>query len=173
MQDRNPHHYIPSRHKKRAELWLKAAEGLVPHDVPFIYMAIENLMFAELPILDLEAKLAHNKGQESQPEEPLLLMECSSLSLLWVCGLYEVTRLLSHSPVRATFSDLHEKLAVLRMPLAKHEVQGKGKEPHHPTSTWCPDTGHVGWSAHNPKTKKMESFFRTELADEFLVLANR
>ncbi len=135
-------------------------------------MAVENLMFAELPILDMEVKLAHEEGEDPLPDEPLFLMECSSLSLLWVCGLYEVTRLLSHSSAKAAFSDLHDKLAVLRMPLAKHEVRGKGSQPHHPTSAWCPDTGHVGWSAHNPKTKKMELYFRTELADEFLILAN-
>lgn len=171
MQDRNPFDYISPERKERAKNWLDAANNLVSYNIGFIYMAVENLMYSELSILEMEAKLARRVDDAPHPIEPLFLQECSCLSLLWVCGLYEVTRILNRSPANAVFSDLHRRLSVLRMPLAKHEVQGKGKQPHHPTSTWYPETGHVGWLVHDPRTNAIRSYFRAELADEFLILA--
>jgi hypothetical protein len=173
MQDRNPLHYIPSEYEQRAKRWLDAAANLVSHNLPFISISIENLMYAEIPILDLEDKLTRRHNAVPHPSEPLLLIECSSLSLLWICGLYEVTRILNRSSAKTVFSNIHHRLAALRMPLAKHEVKGQDNQPHHPTSIWDPDTGHVGWSAYDPRTKKMESYSRTQLADEFLTMAKK
>lgn len=175
MQDRNPLHYIPAEFRQRAETWLTAARSVVSETTPFAYMAVEDLMYAERPILAMERRLAHREGLNSSPGEPLLLMECSTLSILWICGLYEVTRGLraSKSPRWAVFSDLHNSLAALRMPLAKHEVWRNEDQEHHPTSVWCPESGQVGWRVYNPQHGSMKSYFRTKLADEFLVIATK
>jgi hypothetical protein len=173
MNDRNPLQYIPPEFQQRATLWLDAAKSLVADETPYAYMAVETLMFAERPILAMENRPADRQDKEREPSEPLLLVECSTLSVLWICGLYEITRGLraAKSPRAPHFLDLHRKLEVLRVPLAKHEVWHNSDRSHHPTSIWCPDTGHVGWQVFNPQTDLMESYYRTRLADEFLSLS--
>jgi hypothetical protein len=173
--DRNPYHHIPPESRKRAEAWAASARNLVSQSLPYLNLAVERLMFAEQPILQMEDRLAHREGATSVPDEPLLLMECSSLSILWALGLYEVTRLMkpSHNPKWALIANLHKKLASLRMPLAKHEVKGKSRLSHYPTSVWEPETGTVGWSVYDPDTDSFEVHHRTRLADEFLLLTSQ
>ncbi len=169
--DRNPHHHIPPDFQERSRLWMASATNLITENAPFIYTSVENLMFAERYILRMEKTLVR---QSSDPQ-PLLLKECAAHSILWLCGLYEVIRVLKQakSPKFVAFSDLHNKLHVLRIPLAKHEVSGAPgyrNTPHYPTSVWSAETGRVGWQAFNPVTNSPEVYFRTDLADEFLAV---
>ena len=155
--DRNPHHHIPPDFQERSRLWMASATNLITENAPFIYTSVENLMFAERYILRMEKTLVR---QSSDPQ-PLLLKECAAHSILWLCGLYEVIRVLKQakSPKFVAFSDLHNKLHVLRIPLAKHEVSGDPgyrNTPHYPTSVWSAETGRVGWQAFNPVTNSPE-----------------
>ncbi len=59
------------------------------------------------------------------------------------------------------------------MPLAKHEVRRKPGLRHYPTSVWCIETGRVGWQAYNPDIQGNESYYRTDLADEFLLVTGK
>jgi len=160
--DRNPYHHIPPDFQERSNSWIASAENLVSETAPFIYFWVENLMFAERRILQMERTL-------ERCNEPLLLKECAAHSILWLFGLYEVTRILKNAD-QARFGVLHKKLEVLRMPLGKHEVTRCEKKPHYPTSVWSPETGKVGWQAFNPHTNSLEVYFRTDLADEFLAV---
>jgi hypothetical protein len=173
--DRNPYDHIPPESRKRTEAWAASARNLVSQSLPYLNLAVERLMFAERPILQMEERLAHREGAATVPDEPLLLMECSSLSILWACGLYEVTRLMkaSRNPKSSSIADLHKKLASLRMPLAKHEVKGRPHLSHYPTSVWEPESGTVGWSVYNPDTDSFEVHHRARLADEFLLLTGQ
>jgi hypothetical protein len=173
QSERNPHNYIPPDFQERSNLWMVCAKSLVTDNASFIYLAVENLMFAERLILEMEKTLARQDTVSPVPHEPYLLKECAAHSLLWLFGLYEVTRGLrtANSPKFSAFENLHKKLHVLRIPLAKHEVAGAPgyrNTPHYPTSVWGPQTGKVGWQAFNPKTGLLESYYRTDLADEFL-----
>jgi len=94
--DRNPYRHIPPATKQRTDAWTASARNLVSKSVPFLNLAVERLMFAERPILQMEARLAYRETAPVQ-NEPLLLMECSSLAMLWICGLNEVTRLMNPS----------------------------------------------------------------------------
>lgn len=131
-------------------------------------------MFAERPLLEMETRLAQHEIAMVR-NEPLLLKECSSLAMLWICGLYEVTRLTkaARNPKWASLTDLHRRLSSLRMPIAKNEVKGKPASSHYPTSTWGAKTGKVGWRIYNPDTDSFEIFTRAQLADEFLFLTAR
>lgn len=171
VTDRNPHHYIPLADRQRTDAWRVSATNLVFDRVPFLSMAVERLMFAERPLLEMEARLVQHEIAMVQ-NEPLLLMECSSLAMLWICGLYEVTRLTkaARNPKWESLSDLHRRLSSLRMPIAKHEVKGKPALSHYPTSVWEAESGKVGWSIYNPDTDSYEVYTRAQLADEFLFL---
>ncbi len=171
--DRYPYQYIPADFEERSKLWRASAKNLVTGNDPFTYMQIENLMFAELPILQMEKALARQDGNSPDSREPLLIMECSALSILWLCGLYEATRNLkaAKSPKFPPLEGLHKKLEIARMPFAKHQVFREHNKPHFPTSTWSPETGRVGWQVWNPRSNKFEPYVRTDLADEFLKIA--
>jgi hypothetical protein len=168
--DRNPYRHIPQPFRERCEAWMSSARNLVTGSDPFRYMAVENLMFAERPILDMEKKLARQEGAAPATNEPWLLMECSACSILWLFGLYEVTRGLKAAvhPRFPALVELHRKLEVLRMPLAKHEVKRQEGRSHYPTSIWCPETGRVGWQVYDPDAGSNAQYDRTQLADEFL-----
>lgn len=172
--DRNPHHYIPTEFEERAKLWITSAAHLASVADPYISISVENLMYAERQILQMERDLARrDPDSPNQKDEPWLLMECSALSILWLCGLYEVTRGLraTNSPKFPAFQNLHNKLQLLRIPLAKHEVTGAPgyrHTSHYPTSVWSAETGRVGWRVFNPASKSFEAYFRADLADEFL-----
>jgi hypothetical protein len=140
-----------------------SAKNLNNDTTPFIYIAVENLMFAERRILLME------KALESC-NEPLLLKECAAHSILWLFGLYEVTRILKNAD-SPRFGALHKKLEALRIPLGKHEVARCKNKPHYPTSVWSPETGKVGWRAFNPHTRSLEVYLRADLADEFLAVS--
>ncbi len=86
LPDRNPYHFIPRESHRRVESWLASAHDMVSTDDPYLYMAVENLMFAERPLVQMEARLAKQEDRPPAENEPLLLMECSSLSILWVFG---------------------------------------------------------------------------------------
>ena len=156
-------------------MWMTSAKNLVTDSAPFIYMSVENLMFAERPILQMEKTLARKNGNPPDPHEPFLLKQCAAQSILWLLGLYELTRILKEakSPKFPALESLHGKLHVVRIPLAKHEVSsapGYRNISHYPTSVWIPESGRVGWQAFNPKRDATESYHRTELADEFLAV---
>src|SRR5260370_3393216 len=168
---RNPHHDIPPDFQERSKLWMASAENLITEAAPFLYMAVENLMFAERFILQMDKPLMR-QDENSPGPKPLLLKECAAHSILWLFCLYEVTRTLraSHSPKFGAFSDLHRKLSVLRIPLAKHQVKNAPNyrdTSHYPTSVWSAETGLVDWQAFNPHTNSLDVYFRTDLADQF------
>ena len=176
LRDPNPHRFIPPpEFRQRSEAWIASATDVVSASDQFLYMAVENLMFAERPILQMEARLAQEPGRPRAHSEPLLLMECSSLSILWLFGLNEVTRGLKSAnyPKWQALFELHKKLEVLRMPLAKHEVRRKPDLPHYPTGVWCPETGRVGWQAYNPDIQSHVLYYRTDLADDFLTITGK
>jgi hypothetical protein len=173
--DRDPHYHIPPDFQERSKLWMASATNLITNDAPFVYIAVENLMFAERHILQMERALARRDGESLAPHEPFLLMECAAQSILWLCGLYEVIRGLksTKSPKFSALLELHKKLHVLRIPLAKHEVSnapGYRAMSHYPTSCWSTETGRVGWQVFNPNSESYESYCRTDLADDFLAL---
>jgi hypothetical protein len=172
LPDRNPYSQIPADFLERSRRWTASAESLVSAETPFAFMAVENLMFAERHILEMERALARRADESSDPAEPLVLKECSAHSILWLFGLYELTRDLRQagSVKFPKLETLHRKLEIIRMPLAKHEVAGgkRNPTPHFPTSTWQRETGRVGWHVFNPDTTSLELLVRTELADEFL-----
>src|SRR5256885_12854519 len=70
--DRNPHHHIPPDFQERSTMWMISARNLVTDNTPFIYMSVENLMFAERPILQMEKTLARKNGNPPDPHEPFL-----------------------------------------------------------------------------------------------------
>jgi hypothetical protein len=172
LPDRNPYSQIPADFLERSRRWTACAESLASAETPFAFMAVENLMFAERHILEMERVLARRADESPNPAEPLVLKECSAHSILWLFGLYELTRDLRQagSAKFPKLETLHRKLEIIRMPLAKHEVAGGKRNPisHFPTSTWQPETGRVGWHVFNPDTTSLELLMRTELADEFL-----
>jgi hypothetical protein len=168
--DRDPYRHVPFDFKERSKLWRLSAENLISESAPFIYISVENLTFAERSILQMERALAWQHEGCPDPHEPWLLKECAAQSILWVCGLFEVTRTLRAAKIRKypALDDLHKKLSVLRIPLAKHEVSGR-RLRHYPTSVWS-ETGRIGWHAFNPAANSLEVYFRSDLADEFLAI---
>jgi hypothetical protein len=172
LDDRDPHHHIPAEFQARSKLWMASARNLVSENAPFICVSVENLMFTERFILQMEKTLARQDGYSPDPHEPWLLKECAAHSVLWLCGLYEVTRILKNAklPKYPALDDLHGKLSFLRMPLAKGEVY-RSRLAYYPTSIWCVETGRVGWHAFDPKTNSLEVYYRSDLADEFLAVA--
>jgi hypothetical protein len=169
--DRNPYRHIPAPFRERCEAWISSARNLVSGSDPFRYMAVENLMFGERPILEMEKMLVRQEGAAPASNEPWLLMECSASSILWLFGLYEVTRGMKAAahPRFPALVELHRKLEVVRMPLAKHEVRRKEGTSHYPTSIWCPETGRVGWQVYDPGAGSNVQYDRTQLANEFLI----
>lgn len=163
---------VPADFRERGLRWYRAEERFFRNDLPLINLSIRKLMYAEPALLSMERELSG-----TTPQDRFLLEQCSALSMYWAFGLFEVTRQLSnampkakasHSHLETAVADFHTKLSALRMPLAKHKVMGQVLG-HYPTSVQ--DSGRVGWSTFNPKSGKMESLFRTELADEFLKIA--
>ncbi len=87
--DRNPHHYIPTDFKERSKLWIKSAAYLASESAPYMSISVENLMFAERKLIQMERALARRDPESTNDaEEPWLLVECAALSILWLCGLY-------------------------------------------------------------------------------------
>jgi hypothetical protein len=173
--DKNPHNHVPLDFRQRSSLWMVSAGKLVTDEAPYLYLAIENLMFAEYSVLQMEKTLARQAENSSDFHDAFLLKECTAHSILWLLGLYEITRVLKHAKWLRfpSLESLHKKLHVVRIPLAKHEVSnapGYRSKSHYPTSVWIPETGKVGWQAFNPNTGTTEVYFRTELADEFLTI---
>jgi hypothetical protein len=137
----------------------------------------KGLGYAERMLLDMEqclATMTASKGPRGARDR--LLWECSSHSVLWVFGLYEVLRVFKETETNRfePLRDLFWRLEILRMPLAKHEVKhmaGKGApSPHYPTSAWEPESGRVGWISHDPRTGESRVVTRHEFADAFLSL---
>lgn len=64
LRDPNPHRFIPPpEFRQRSEAWIASATDVVSASDQFLYMAVENLMFAERPILQMEALLAQEPGR--------------------------------------------------------------------------------------------------------------
>jgi hypothetical protein len=168
--DRNPYRHVPEMFCARSEAWLSSATNLVSATDPYRYMSIENLMFAERPILEMETRLARPAGKPAVSNEPWLIMECSASSIFWLFGLYEVTRGMKSAanPRFPRLAGLHKKLEVLRMPVAKHEIRRQDGTSHYPTSLWHPQTGEVGWQVYDPDARSNVAYNRTQLANEFL-----
>jgi hypothetical protein len=100
-------------------------------------------------------------------------MECAAHSILWVFGLYEIVRIVKEANAFKFegLKELFQKLEILRMPLAKHEVKSTRKyrsAPHYPTGLWFAESGWVGWHIFNPLEEAVQPFTRTGIANEFL-----
>jgi len=165
---------LPDDFRDRAKRWRASAASFVSETLSFVPTSIENLMFAERPILLMENALAHRDDGKARPApDPFLIMQCSALSALWLLGLYEAIRVLKETdaPTFSALRNLFIKLEIVRMPLAKHEVKSARnyrKVLHFPTGAWDQATGCVGWSVFNPNTDQTEIHSRTDLANEFL-----
>ena len=98
-----------------------------------------------------------------------MIMECTSHSILWVFGIYEIVRVVKDTnPSKfELLKVLFQKLEILWMPLAKHEVKRTHKQ-HYPIGFWLPESGWVGWRVFDPHAKAVQSFTRTGIANEFL-----
>jgi hypothetical protein len=70
LPDRNPYHFIPLKFRARSEAWLASARDMVSATDQFLYMAVEGLLFAERPILQMEAQLAQEQGRSRADDEP-------------------------------------------------------------------------------------------------------
>lgn len=168
---------IPTDYKSRQPLWTKSSFSLGCNDDPFIMLSVQNLGYAEKILLQMETTLAQNLGTTENEKivQGLLITECSAHSILWIYGLYEAIRnvremkMAQFEPLKTLF----QKLEIVRMPLAKHEVKGTPQyrnKFHYPTSLWSPENGYVGWHVFNPLKEENEVFMRTDLANEFLAI---
>lgn len=140
-------------------------------------MAVQGLGYAERMLLDMEQKLAEmTASNERSNVRDRLLLECSSHSVLWIFGLYEVVRVIREAETHhiETLRGLFSRLEVLRMPLAKHEVKRAARKespsPHYPTSAWDPRTGRVGWITVDQLGRASRVITRHEFANDFLSL---
>lgn len=163
---------IPTEFQKRQPLWNRCSERLLCNGDPYIPLSVENLGIAERMLLQMEADL---KSETRKPVRDALLSECSAHSILWVFGLYEVLRKVREMKMaqHGQLGKLFQKLEVIRMPLAKHEVKGAPQyrnKLYYPTSVWSPENGWVGWDVFDPLSEMNQTFFRTGLANEFLSL---
>lgn len=172
MNGMNMDHATPEDYEHRLPLWIKCSERLVNNDDPYIPLSVENLGRAEKMLLNMEAKLT---TESQKPVRDTLLMECSAHSIMWIFGLYEVLRKIRDIKTSQfdSLEELFQKLEVIRMPLAKHEVKTwpkYRKKLYYPTSVWSAEDGRVGWHVFDPVSRASETFLRTDLADEFLSL---
>jgi hypothetical protein len=163
---------VPSDYASRKRLWIQSGLWLSYKEGPFVTRGVEILGYAERQLLEWEERIAAN-DRAYRAEREGLIMECAAHSVLWVFGLYEIVRVVKDtSPSRyEALEKLFEKLEVLRMPLAKHEVKSAPKyrnTPHYPTGFWCPDSGSVGWKVRDPRADDDQRFTRSGIADEFL-----
>jgi hypothetical protein len=166
---------VPSGYAQRKKLWVNSSLWLLINERPYVPLAVQGLGYAERMLLDMEQKLAEmTASNEPRNVRDRLLSECSSHSVLWVFGLYEVVRVIREAETHhiETLRDLFGRLEVLRMPLAKHEVKRvarkKAPSPHYPTSSWDPQSGRVGWITVDPGSGASRVITRHEFADDFL-----
>ena len=163
---------IPAEFENRWPVWIECAKRLLCDGDPYIPQSIENLGIAERMLLQMETDL---KSESRKQVRDALLSECSAHSILWVFGLYEVLRKVREMKIaqHGQLERLFQKLEVIRMPLAKHEVKSAPqyrKKLYYPTSVWSLENGWVGWHVFNPVSETNEVFYRTELANEFLTI---
>ena len=166
---------VPSDYGQRKKLWVNSSLWLGINERPYVSLAVQGLGYAERMLLDMEKRLVEMIARaEPRNARDRLLSECSSHSVLWVFGLYEVIRVVKGAKTHhfEAMGDLFRRLEVLRMPLAKHEVKRTSrKDPplvHYPTSSWDPETGRVGWISIDPWDGTSRVATRHEFADEFL-----
>ena len=164
----------PSDYALRKELWARSGLWLGSKEGPSVTLSVETLSYAERLLLEWEKRIAAiADDRASRTELESLLMECAAHSILWVLGLYEIVRVVKHdNPDKFDrLKELFEKLEILRMPLAKHEVKRTPKYrniPHYPSGFWSPESGQVGWWVFNPHVEAVQPFTRTDIANEFL-----
>jgi hypothetical protein len=168
--------FVPSDYASRRQLWIRSGLWLSFKEGPFVTLSVKGLGYAERQLLDWEERIAalatvpaSRRTELESLELESLIMECAAHSILWVFGLYEIVRVVKDTnPSRfEPLAELFQKLAILRMPLAKHEVKsapGYRKVPHYPTGFWFP----IGWKVRNPHTRAYQRFTRTGIANEFL-----
>jgi hypothetical protein len=168
---------VPTDYAQRKKLWVNSSIWLLINERPYVPLAVQGLGYAERMLLDMEQRLAAmTASNEPRNARDRLLSECSSHSVLWVFGLYEVVRVIREAETHhiEPLRDLFGRLEVLRMPLAKHEVKRVVRKqtpsPHYPTSSWDPQTGRVGWITVDPNDSASRVITRHEFADEFLSL---
>lgn len=132
-------------------------------------LSVFDLGYAERRLLQMEQQIG-TTGEEAERQE--LTMECFAHSKLWIFGLYEIVRVVKQSnPAKfAALKSIFYDLAVLRMPLAKHEVKGSGEKQHYPSVLWFPDLRRVGWHVLDPANNVSRTLTRTGIANEFLSL---
>jgi hypothetical protein len=165
---------VPSDHVSRKELWIRSGLWLSFNEGPFVTFGVKSLGYAERLLLEMENRIAAiADDRASRKELESLIMECAAHSILWVFGLYEIVRVVKEtSPSKfGALKELFQKLEILRMPLAKHEVKRTSKytkPPHYPVGFWFGDSGRVGWQVFNPHAEAVQPFTRTGIANEFL-----
>ena len=169
---------VTENYDERRKLWVYASLWLGTQEAPYAPLSIQSLGYAEKMLLEMEKRLAEMvEKNASRKDREWMLMECSAHSVLWIFGLYEVLRVLKESGNSkfAALEGLFRRLAMLRMPLAKHEVQRIPRNaeavPHYPTSVWEPETGRVGWSTFGPSKETPTILTRTALPNEFGAIA--
>jgi hypothetical protein len=166
--------YIPSDYENRKQLWIRSGLWLSFNEGPFVTLGVESLGYAERQLLEWErciAAIANDRAYRTELES--LIIECAAHSILWVFGLYEIVRVVRDTnPSKfEALKELFQKLEILRMPLAKHEVKRTpkyGNTPHYPTGFWFAESGSVGWRVFNPYAEAIQPFTRADVANEFL-----
>jgi hypothetical protein len=165
---------IPGDYASRKELWIRSGLWLSFNEGPFVTLSVQSLGDAEHLLLEMEKRIADIADDQSHlPELESLIMECAAHSTLWVFGLYEIVRIVRDTNVAKfeMLKELFQKLEILRMPLAKHEVKRTTKyrnTPHYPTGFWLAESGWVGWNVFDPHAGGVQQFTRTGIANEFL-----
>ncbi|SHK53709.1 hypothetical protein SAMN05444159_3516 [Bradyrhizobium lablabi] len=166
---------VPRDYRQRKKLWVNSSLWLGINERPYVPLAVQGLGYAERMLLEMEERLAEMTASPGpRNARDRLLSECSSHSVLWVFGLYEVVRVIKDARTHhfEAMRNLFWQLEVLRMPLAKHEVKRTDRKEappvHYPTNSWEPETGRVGWISIDPLSHASRVVTRHEFADEFL-----
>jgi hypothetical protein len=166
--------HVPSDYASRKELWIRSGLWLSCNEGLSVTLSVGDLNYAERLLLEWEKRIAAIANDRAyRTELDSLLTECAAHSILWVFGLYEIVRVVKDTnPAKFdVLKELFEKLEILRMPLAKHEVKRTPKYrniPHYPSGFWLPKSGSVGWFVFNPHVEAVQAFTRIDSANEFL-----
>ncbi len=151
----------------------------LPHDV---FFDIESLGHTDQYIRMLEDQLRPLLAAPAKSEEAMLSMSMQvtvrGFSEQWIFALYERLRTQRDVDPSKRFvgklmllNPFFDKLARLRMPIAKNEVQGgsnKNKTPDFPIPLFDTSTGSAGWQIKDKDGGAPVVLLRREMADEFL-----
>lgn len=146
---------------------------------------------------------ASMKENDGQPEEIGWSVDFMNLlSETWVCHFYEIFRILKNGDKEdARIKEVHDRLKLLRIPFAKHEIaedKKRLKEPvslyaypprpddvpvvydkndpekiHRMPAGWNTETGSFSWYVTDLKNKSSYWISRRELSNEILALLSK